>query len=233
MVAVCLTAPAIRQRVVAVLGGTGAPACVLHVDELARHLLGAERVMAVVDIEVLDRLGRDPVVSVSAAPWPASLVLIVEDEARADLRRALRLGAGALLLSDRIATLPSVLAVAREGHLCVPSSLRQPLSRAVLSHREREALALAISGLTNAEVARCLYVAPSTVKSHLSAAFHKLGVRSRAEAAALVHDPDEGLAEMVLGALPLGSGARLNGRHASVGRSSQPLEAGRARDVRL
>jgi DNA-binding CsgD family transcriptional regulator len=69
----------------------------------------------------------------------------------------------------------------------------------VLSQRERQTLALAIGGLTNAEIATRLFVAPSTVKTHLSAAFQKLGVGSRAEAAALVHDPEEGLTELILG----------------------------------
>ena len=48
------------------------------------------------------------------------------------------------------------------------------------------------AGLTNSEIAESLFLSESTVKSHLSSAFAKLGVRSRREAAALVLDPDQG-----------------------------------------
>jgi DNA-binding NarL/FixJ family response regulator len=66
-----------------------------------------------------------------------------------------------------------------------------PAAPAQLSAREREVLDLIATGATNREIADRLYLAESTVKSHLSTAFSKLGVRSRAEAAALVLDPDE------------------------------------------
>ncbi len=46
-----------------------------------------------------------------------------------------------------------------------------------------------MTGSTNALIARELGLAESTIKSHLSSAFAKLGVASRAEAAALILDP--------------------------------------------
>ena len=45
-----------------------------------------------------------------------------------------------------------------------------------------------VTGRTNAQIADELGLAESTVKSHLSSAFAKLGVASRAEAAALIRD---------------------------------------------
>ena len=52
-----------------------------------------------------------------------------------------------------------------------------------LSERELEVLALLASGRTNAEIARDLFVALGTVKSHLNNIYHKLGAANRAEAA--------------------------------------------------
>jgi DNA-binding NarL/FixJ family response regulator len=48
-----------------------------------------------------------------------------------------------------------------------------------------------VMGFTNAGIAKKLFLAESTVKSHLSSAFTKLGVRSRHEAAALLSDPQQ------------------------------------------
>lgn len=54
-----------------------------------------------------------------------------------------------------------------------------------LAPREREVLALAADGLTNAEIARRLVVGPATVKTHLEHVYEKLGVESRTAAAAV------------------------------------------------
>jgi DNA-binding NarL/FixJ family response regulator len=48
-------------------------------------------------------------------------------------------------------------------------------------------------GMTNAEIAAKLFLAESTVKSHLSSAFAKLGVASRSEAAAVILDSRTGV----------------------------------------
>ena len=52
-----------------------------------------------------------------------------------------------------------------------------------LSNREQEVLQLVVMGNTNAQIARKLTIAESTVKSHLQKIFAKLKVQSRTEAA--------------------------------------------------
>ena len=55
-----------------------------------------------------------------------------------------------------------------------------------LTRREAEVLALIGDGLSNAEIARTLFVSVATVKTHINAIFAKLAVRDRAQAIALV-----------------------------------------------
>ena len=116
------------------------------------------------------------------------------------LRRAVRAGADAVVLEHVLedALAPAVRAVAA-GLSVVPSALRNGAQRLAFSHREREVLRLAVTGHTNGQIATTLFLAESTVKSHLSSAYRKLGATSRSEAASMIFDPDEGLADMVLG----------------------------------
>jgi DNA-binding CsgD family transcriptional regulator len=54
----------------------------------------------------------------------------------------------------------------------------------LLSPREFEVLGLLARGLRNAEIARALFISPSTTKVHVRHVYEKLGVRSRTQAAA-------------------------------------------------
>jgi DNA-binding NarL/FixJ family response regulator len=116
------------------------------------------------------------------------------------LRRAVRAGADALILEQELedALAPAVRAVAA-GLSAMPAVLRNRAEGLAFSHREREVLRLAVTGHTNAEIASTLFLAESTVKSHLSSAYRKLGAGGRSDAASMILDPDEGLAGMVLG----------------------------------
>jgi DNA-binding CsgD family transcriptional regulator len=56
---------------------------------------------------------------------------------------------------------------------------------AELTPQEDAVTALVAQGLSNREVAAELYVSPKTVQYHLTRIYAKLGVRSRAELAAM------------------------------------------------
>jgi DNA-binding NarL/FixJ family response regulator len=115
-------------------------------------------------------------------------------------RRALRAGADSLVLEQELEAvlIPAIRAVAA-GLTAMPSVLQNGMNGLAFSHRERQVLRLAIDGHTNREIATELFLAESTVKTHLSSAYGKLGAGGRKDAAAMILDPDEGLVEMVLG----------------------------------
>jgi DNA-binding CsgD family transcriptional regulator len=60
---------------------------------------------------------------------------------------------------------------------------------ATLTQRELEIVRLVAGGLTNAEIARTLFISPGTVRKHLDNVYARLGVRSRAAAVAVAIRP--------------------------------------------
>jgi DNA-binding NarL/FixJ family response regulator len=133
------------------------------------------------------------VVRAACEQTPQTAIVVVTPPGRDwEVRRALRAGACGIVFDGELErTLPAAVRAVAAGLVAVPRAVRHQAVKPVFSAREREILGLVAEGATNREIADRLFLAESTVKSHLSTAFTKLGVRSRAEAAALVLDPDE------------------------------------------
>jgi len=138
----------------------------------------------------LRRLGRQT--------RPAATVVISPPATGGGVRRALDAGADALVFASELElTLATAIHAVASGQAVVPRKLRASVERPTLSHREIQVLSLVRQGLTNAEIAERLFLAESTVKSHLASVFTKFGVHSRKEAAAVFAD-----LERASGAMP-------------------------------
>ena len=130
---------------------------------------------------------------------PSTKVLVLTTFGSEDyLFAALAAGASGFLLKDVRAEqlLEAVLAVSRgEGRLdpaitgTVVKHFRQHsgispgrLAPQSLTGREQEVLSLLTKGMSNAEIAAQLHVAPGTVKTHVATVLAKLGARDRVQA---------------------------------------------------
>jgi DNA-binding NarL/FixJ family response regulator len=137
------------------------------------------------------------------APGTRVLVLTTfgDDEVVVD---ALRAGAQGFLLKD---TRPEDLLAAVHAVAAGESRLDPAVTAAVvgavrrqrrpagddarldrLTDREREVLGLLARGLSNAEIAAALVVAPGTVKTHVASVLAKLGVRDRVQAVVVAYE---------------------------------------------
>jgi DNA-binding NarL/FixJ family response regulator len=129
----------------------------------------------------------------------ALVVVAPERPSAAQVRRAMRARLdGVVLEADIERALGPTVRAALTGHVVVPRPAGPQPFGGELSHREKEVLAMVVLGFANGQIAGRLFLAESTVKSHLTSAFTKLGVRSRSEAAALILDPHEPVGRAVM-----------------------------------
>jgi DNA-binding NarL/FixJ family response regulator len=81
---------------------------------------------------------------------------------------------------------PTVLSRLVDHYVAAAPAVEVP-GLADLTDREREVLRAMADGRSNAEVARELYLAETTVKTHVARILAKLGVRDRVQAVVLAH----------------------------------------------
>lgn len=122
------------------------------------------------------------------------------------ISQALGDGASGFLLKagDPRELITGVHAVADGGAYLSPQVARQVIARfggaraareaaaaarvEELTQREREVLALVGAGLSNADIAKRLFLVEGTVKSYVSAILNRLGLRNRVQVAILAHE---------------------------------------------
>ncbi|MCY1208416.1 Nitrate/nitrite response regulator protein NarL [compost metagenome] len=126
--------------------------------------------------------------------FAGKVLLFTVSDAEQDVRDAMRFGADGYLLKDMepehlISRLREVL----RGALVVSPALTAVLAQALrapqgassldLTDRERQVLKMIAAGLSNKMIGNKLGITEGTVKVHVKNLLHKLGLRSRVEAA--------------------------------------------------
>ena len=171
---------------------------VVLMDLRMPHMDGVEATKAIraehpdVAVVVLTTYADDE--SILAALSAGAAGYLTKDAARDDIRRALDAAvAGQAVLDSRVrATL--LRAAEHRSERGGDDAVREPARSRVasrvgplpdgLTEREAEVLALIADGLSNTEIADRLFVAETTVKTHINRIFAKTQSRDRAQAAA-------------------------------------------------
>ncbi len=114
---------------------------------------------------------------------------LTKDATRDDIRRALEAaveGQGVLDPAVQARLLEAARAGVQAERNRPPNAARAPLPDG-LTDREAEVLSLIAQGRSNSEIAKELYVAEATVKTHVNRILAKTGARDRTQAAAYAH----------------------------------------------
>lgn len=148
--------------------------------DATRRITQASPEVAVLVLSMLE--GDD---SIFAALRAGARGYLLKGAGRAELQRSLNAAAhGEVVFSSAIAE--------RVMSFFAGGSRRDAGPFPALTAREHEVLDLVARGLTNAEVARRLFVSDKTVRNHVSNVFAKLHVAGRAEAVARARDAGMG-----------------------------------------
>ncbi|HYG72887.1 MAG TPA: response regulator transcription factor [Actinomycetota bacterium] len=159
--------------------------------------------VAVMDVRMPTMDGIEATRRLTARERPARVLILTTFDLDEYVYEALRAGASGFLLKDRPPEelVAAVRVVASGDALLAPSVTRRlieefakraptasPDELRELTDREREVLVLIARGLSNAEIARTLFVAETTVKTHVGHLLSKLHLRDRAQAVVLAYE---------------------------------------------
>ena len=171
------------------------------VDELTPDV-----VLMDIRMPVLDGLGATEKIMTNHPE--AKILVLATFDLDEYVHSALRAGASGFMLKDAGPTelLAAIRAVRDGDSVVAPSATRRLIERFIprqcegapamtdlklvetLSDREREVLTCVGEGLTNAEIAERLYLAETTVKTHIGHILSKLGLRDRVSMVITAYD---------------------------------------------
>ncbi|WP_078290876.1 response regulator transcription factor [Mycobacterium sp. D16R24] len=190
--------PLFREGVVRALTGSGQIEVVAEAEDGAGALALIRQHLpdvALIDYRMPELDGTQVAAAVRRDELRTRVLLLSAHDDAAIVYRALEEGAAGFLSkeSTRAELVSAVLDCAR-GRDVVTASLTSGLAGEIrrraqpagpaLSAREREVLRMIAAGLTVPTIAKQLFLAPSTVKTHVQRLYEKLGVGDRAAAVA-------------------------------------------------
>jgi DNA-binding NarL/FixJ family response regulator len=155
--------------------------------------------IALVDVQMPVMDGVELTRRLTRLAEPPKVLVLTTFDRNEYVYEALRAGASGFLLKDvRRGQLTDAIRAVMSGETLLAASITRRLVEAFcrapddatargarlvgLTAREREVLTLIGQGKSNAEIAQMLFVAESTVKSHVAHLLTKLGLRDRAQA---------------------------------------------------
>ncbi|WP_134517121.1 two-component system response regulator NarL, partial [Pseudomonas aeruginosa] len=151
--------------------------------------------MILLDLNMKGMNGLDTLRALREAGVDARIVVFTVSDDKGDVVNVLRAGADGYLLKDmEPERLLEHIRQAATGQMTLSPQLTQILAQALrgddrsksldeLTERERQILRQIAHGYSNKMIARKLDITEGTVKVHVKRVLHKLGMRSRVEAA--------------------------------------------------
>ena len=173
-------------------------------EDAIRQYVALKPDVVVMDVRMPTMDGIEATRRLTAADRPARVLILTTFDLDEYVYRALRAGASGFLLKDRPPEelVAAVRVVASGDALLAPSVTRRlieefaqrpdpspaPAAMDELTERERELLVCMARGLSNQEIARELFVAETTVKTHVGRVLQKLDLRDRAQAVVVAYE---------------------------------------------
>jgi DNA-binding NarL/FixJ family response regulator len=172
-------------------------------DEAVAVVLAERPDVLLLDVQMPGADGIAALQRIAAADAPTRVLILTTFDLDEYVHRAMRAGASGFLLKDMPGE--DIVAAVRQAArgadpLLAPSVTRRLIERFAaappkpdtaeldrLTAREVEVLRLIGRGMSNAEIARALFIGETTVKTHVARVLMKLGLRDRVHAAIAAH----------------------------------------------
>ena len=172
--------------------------------EAVRQAALTEPEVVLMDIRMPELDGLAATEQILRQADPPTIVVLTTFDQNEYIYRALRAGAAGFLLKDAPSSrlIAAVRAAATGDSLIEPSITQRLVERFAepapatgiperleqLTARELDVLGLIARGLSNAEIAAEMFVAETTVKTHVARILAKLGVRDRVQAVVVAYE---------------------------------------------